>query len=228
MKFDSIVFDCDGVLIDSEMLANRSEVELLKSIGIEFDLHEYMARFVGKTKQDVLAGIESLHGVKLTEDFWKSVEDNTFKVFQTELQPIAGIFELLDCVDIAKCVASSSSLERLDLTLKLTGLFDRFSPHIFSAEQVNRGKPAPDLFLFAAAQMQVPPVGGAAQKEHRCVVIEDSLAGVRAGVAAGMTVLGFTGGSHIQPGHHAKLLDAGAIEVFSQMSQIADWLDRAN
>jgi HAD superfamily hydrolase (TIGR01509 family) len=216
MKFDSIIFDCDGVLIDSEMLANRSEVEFLKSIGIEFDLSDYLARFVGKTKQDVWTGIESLHNVNLSADFWKLVEENTFKVFQAELQPIAGIFELLDATNSAKCVASSSSLARLDLTLKVTGLFDRFSPHIFSAEQVTRGKPAPDLFLFAAAQIQVPP--------DRCIVIEDSLAGVRAGVAAGMTVLGFTGGSHIQPGHHEQLLDAGAIEVCSEMIQISAWL----
>lgn len=216
MKFDSIVFDCDGVLIDSESLSNRSEVEFLKSIGIEFDLSDYMARFVGKAKRDVLVGIESLHGVRLSANFWKLVEDNTFKIFQAELKPVTGIFELLDSTDKAKCVASSSSLERLDLTLKVTGLFDRFSPHIFSAEQVKRGKPAPHLFLFAAAQLQVPP--------QRCIVIEDSLTGVKAGVAAGMTVLGFTGGSHIQPGHQAKLLDAGAIEVFSDMIQIADWL----
>jgi beta-phosphoglucomutase-like phosphatase (HAD superfamily) len=86
------------------------------------------------------------------------VEANTFKVFQTELKPMAGIFELLDSMDSSKCVASSSSIDRLALTLKVTGLFDRFSPHIFSAEQVNRGKPAPDLFLFAAAQSKSSPI----------------------------------------------------------------------
>jgi HAD superfamily hydrolase (TIGR01509 family) len=192
MNFDLIIFDCDGVLIDSELLANRSEVEFLKTFGIEFDLSDYMDRFVGKNTKDVLKGIELLHGMKLSKESWELVEDNTSKVFQTELKPITGIFELLASTDKAKCVASSSSLERLDLTLRITGLFDRFSPHIFSAEQVDRGKPAPDLFLFAAKQMQVHP--------NRCVVIEDSLTGVRAGVAAGMTVLGYTGGSHIQPG----------------------------
>jgi HAD superfamily hydrolase (TIGR01509 family) len=208
MNFDLIIFDCDGVLIDSELLSNRSEVEFLKTFGIEFDLTDYMNRFVGKNTKDVLKGIELLHGMKLSEESWKLVEDNTSKVFQTELKPITGIFELLASTDKAKCVASSSSLERLDLTLRITGLFDRFSPHIFSAEQVDRGKPAPDLFLFAAKQMQVHP--------NRCVVIEDSLTGVRAGVAAGMTVLGYTGGSHIQPGHQAKLLEEGAIEVFQK------------
>jgi HAD superfamily hydrolase (TIGR01509 family) len=208
MNFDLIIFDCDGVLIDSEMLANRSEVEFFKTFGIEFDLTDYIDRFVGKNTKDVLKGIELLHRMKLSEESWKLVEDNTSKVFQTELKPITGIFELLASTDKAKCVASSSSLERLDLTLRITGLFDRFSPHIFSAEQVDRGKPAPDLFLFAAKQMQVHP--------NRCVVIEDSLTGVRAGVAAGMTVLGYTGGSHIQPGYQAKLLEEGAIEVFQK------------
>jgi HAD superfamily hydrolase (TIGR01509 family) len=218
MNFDLIIFDCDGVLIDSELLANRSEVEFLKTFGIEFDLTDYMNRFVGKNTKDVLKGIELLHGIKLSENSWKLVEENTFNVFRSGLKPITGIFELLASTDKAKCVASSSSLNRLDLTLRITGLFDRFSPHIFSAEQVDRGKPAPDLFLFAAKQMQVHP--------NRCVVIEDSLTGVRAGVAAGMTVLGYTGGSHIQPGHQAKLLEEGAIEVFSEMSQLSNWLGK--
>jgi HAD superfamily hydrolase (TIGR01509 family) len=218
MNFDLIIFDCDGVLIDSELLANRSEVEFLKTFGIEFDLSDYMDRFVGKNNKDVLKGIELLHGMKLSEEYWELVEDNTFNVFRSELKPITGIFELLASTDKAKCVASSSSLDPLDLTLNITGLFDRFSPHIFSAEQVDRGKPAPDLFLFAAKQMQVHP--------NRCVVIEDSLTGVRAGVAAGMTVLGYTGGSHIQPGHQAKLLEEGAIEVFSEMSQLSNWLGK--
>lgn len=218
MNFDLIIFDCDGVLIDSELLANRSEVEFLKTFGIEFALDDYMNRFVGKNTKDVLKGIELLHGVKLSENDWKLVDENTFKVFQTELKSTTGIFELLASTEKSKCVASSSSIERLDLTLNITGLLDRFSPNIFSAEQVDRGKPAPDLFLFAADRMQVHP--------NRCVVIEDSLTGVRAGVAAGMTVLGYTGGSHIQPGHDAKLLAEGAIEVFSQMSQISNWLGK--
>jgi HAD superfamily hydrolase (TIGR01509 family) len=216
MQLDLIIFDCDGVLIDSEILSNHSEVEALRSFEIEFELSDYMNRFVGKNTKDVLAGIESLHGVRLSEDDWRLVKERTFKIFEAELKPIAGVGELVASIDKAKCVASSSSLERLDLTLKLTGLLDLFSPNIFSSEQVERGKPAPDLFLFAAEQMQVHP--------DRCIVIEDSLTGVRAGVAAGMKVIGFTGGSHIQMGHQEKLLDAGAVEIFSEMSQISAWL----
>jgi HAD superfamily hydrolase (TIGR01509 family) len=199
MNFDLIIFDCDGVLIDSEILSNRAEVELLKSFGVEFDLGDYMAQFVGKSTKDVLKTIEASHNVCLPAEFRRLAEKQIFTAFKTELQPIPGIFELIDSIDIAKCIASSSSLNRLDITLEITGLLDSFSPHIFSAEQVSRGKPAPELFLFAANKMQVSP--------DRCIVVEDSPYGVRAGVQAGMTVLGFTGGSHIQPGHAARLLD---------------------
>jgi HAD superfamily hydrolase (TIGR01509 family) len=216
MNYELIIFDCDGVLIDSEFLANRTEVDFLKSFGIEFDLSDYMSRFVGKSHRDVLTSIESLLGISLPADFWRLAEQQTFQVFQQELQPIPGIVDLLSTLNQAICVASSSSLRRLDLTLKTTGLFDRFSPYIFSAEQVKRGKPAPDLFLWAADKMQVQP--------DQCVVIEDSLYGVSAGVAAGMTVLGFIGGSHIQLGHEEKLRAAGAIQIFSHMSQLSNWL----
>lgn len=216
MNFDLIIFDCDGVLIDSEILSNRAEVELLKSFGIEFELNDYMAQFVGKSTKDVLNSIEASHSVRLTEDFRKVAGEKVYEVFKKELKPITGIFELLDSIDKPKCIGSSSSLNRLEMTLTTTGLFDLFAPHIFSAEQVNRGKPAPDLFLFAAENMKTNP--------NRCIVIEDSPHGVRAGVDAGMTVLGFIGGSHIQPEHDLKLTKEGAIEVFSTMGEISVWL----
>ena len=220
MKFDLIIFDCDGVLIDSEILSNRAEVELLKSFGIEFELGDYMAQFVGKSTKDVLKTIEASHAVQLPPEFRRLAEQQIFTSFKTELQPIPGIFELIDSINMPRCIASSSSLSRLDITLKITGLLDKFAPHIFSAEQVSRGKPAPDLFLLAANEMQVEP--------SRCIVIEDSPYGVRAGVQAGMTVLGFTGGSHIQPGHTARLLDEGAIDICSDMSQVSNWLNRSS
>ncbi len=110
------------------------------------------------------------------------------------------------------CVASSGAHDKIFATLSRTGLYRRFAPHIFSASQVGNGKPAPDLFLFAAAQMKYSP--------HRCVVVEDSIAGVMAGVAAGMTVLGFVGGSHCQSDDKARLRDAGATLVFDDMRQL--------
>ena len=157
MNFDLIIFDCDGVVIDSEILSNRAEVELLKSFGIEFDLGDYMAQFVGKSTKDVLKTIEASHNVSLPAEFRRLAETQIFTAFKTELQPIPGIFELISSLNTAKCIASSSSLSRLEITLNITGLLEKFSPHIFSAEQVSSGKPAPDLFLFAAAKMQVSP-----------------------------------------------------------------------
>jgi HAD superfamily hydrolase (TIGR01509 family) len=219
MNFDLIIFDCDGVLIDSEILSNRAEVELLKSLGIEFDLSDYMARFVGKSTKDVLKSIEFSHSICLPDNFRRLAGEKVYQAFRDELKPIPGIFELLDAIDLPKCVGSSSSLNRLELTLTMTGLFDLFAPHIFSADQVNRGKPAPDLFLFAAEKMKVDPT--------RCIVIEDSPHGVRAGVDAEMTVLGFIGGSHIQSEHDLKLMEEGAVKVFSTMSEISAWLENS-
>jgi beta-phosphoglucomutase-like phosphatase (HAD superfamily) len=226
MDFDLVIFDCDGVLIDSEILANRAEVDLLKSYGIEFELDDYMARFVGKSTKDVLKSIESLYDISLPVEFRKIAGEKIYEVFKKELKPIPGVLDLINSIagadgkpfDKPKCVGSSSSLNRLDVTLKFTGLFDLLSPHIFSAEQVSRGKPAPDLFLFAAEQMKVDPT--------RCIVIEDSPHGVRAGVDAGMTVLGFVGGSHVQHQHDLKLKKEGASAVFSTMSEILVWLEK--
>jgi HAD superfamily hydrolase (TIGR01509 family) len=218
MDFDLVIFDCDGVLIDSEILANRAEVELLKSFGIEFELNDYMARFVGKSTKDVLKSIESSYNICLPADFRRLAGEKIYEVFKKELKPIPGIFELLDSIDLPKCIGSSSSLHRLEKTLTMTGLFERFAPHIFSADLVSRGKPAPDLFLFAAEKMKVDPT--------RCIVIEDSPHGVRAGVDAGMTVLGFIGGSHIQVEHDLKLIEEGAIKVFSTMNEISTWLEK--
>jgi HAD superfamily hydrolase (TIGR01509 family) len=217
MNFDLIIFDCDGVLIDSEILSNRAEVELLKSFGIEFELSDYMARFVGKSTKDVLKTIELSHNISLPDDFRRLAGEKVYQAFRDELKPIPGIFQLLDLIDIPKCVGSSSSLNRLELTLTMTGLFDLFAPHIFSADQVSHGKPAPDLFLFAAEKMKVDPT--------RCIVIEDSPHGVRAGVDAGMTVFGFIGGSHIQSEHDLKLMKEGAVKVFSTMSEISACLE---
>lgn len=220
MTYELIIFDCDGVLIDSELLANRSEVEFLQSFGIEYDLSDYMSEFVGRSNLDVSQTIEQSHVMTLPENFWTLAEQRTLKVFQTELKPISGVLELIATTHQLKCVASSSSGHRLKATLSMVKLYDHFTPYIFSSEQVSRGKPAPDIFLFAAQQMHVSP--------KNCVVIEDSPHGVRAGVRAGMTVVGFTGGSHIRSGHQEKLLDEGATQVFSDMEQLSIWLSHGS
>ena len=135
-----------------------------------------------------------------------------FRLFATSLEATPHIEETLAAIALPVCVASSGPPEKISASLNRVGLYDRFAPHIFSAMQVRHGKPAPDLFLFAAEQMQAAPA--------RCLVIEDSLAGIAAAVAAGMTVLGFHGGSHCRPGHGDTLCAAGAIAAFDDMRQL--------
>ena len=211
-----VIFDCDGVLIDSELLANSSEVEYLKEFGIEIDLDDYMTRFLGKSNKDVVAELEAEFEEVLPDDFWARAQTTLFKTFQEKLQPTQGIHKLLETLTIPKCIASSSSLKRLDVSLKATNLKDKFHPHIYSGEQVENGKPAPDLFLFAAEKLQIQP--------KNCLVIEDSPHGVVAAVAAGMPVVGYTGASHIKAGHEDKLRSVGAEYVFSTMAEFSAYL----
>ena len=214
MRPDLILFDCDGVLIDSELLANRSDVDLLAELGIAFDLEEYMQRFVGKSAKDTVAGIEAATGRSLPEGFLERKAARVLEVFRDRLRPIPGIHEALAHLPMRRCVASSSLPERLEFTLGLTGLWAAFAPHVFSATMVPRGKPAPDLFLFAAERMGADPAD--------CLVVEDSPFGVQAAVAAGMRAFGFVGGSHRRPGSADRLLDAGAALVFADMAQLPD------
>ncbi|MEM6428575.1 MAG: HAD family hydrolase [Deinococcota bacterium] len=217
MNIDLIIFDCDGVLIDSELLANGSEVGFLKTLGVDISLDTYMQQFVGKGNADVLASLQRGYGQAIPDDFWQQVETYTFEVFRERLTVIPGMVEVIDRVQVKKCVASNSSLERLDVSLNVTDLHRRFAPHIFSAEQVTRAKPAPDLFLLAAQILDVAP--------ETCLVIEDSPHGVAAACEAGMTTVGFTAGSHIQPGHESRLHEAGASHIFRSSQALETWLD---
>ena len=216
-----VIFDCDGVLIDSEVLANSSEVEFLKEFGIELELDEYMRRFLGKSNKDVVRELEAEFGNVLQHglprDFWARAQKSLFKTFLNELQPTQGLKTLLKKLALPKCIASSSSLKRLDVSLTATNLKDSFEPYIYSSEQVKNGKPAPDLFLFAAEKFQVAP--------ENCLVIEDSPHGVVAAVAAGMYAVGYTGASHIKEGHEEKLRSAGAKQVFATMDAFASYLE---
>ena len=153
------------------------------------------------------------HGVQLPAGFAARTAQRTLEAFDTRLRPIAGIGQLLDGLADRRCVASSSDPPRIRHSLSLAGILHHFEPHVFSATQVQRGKPAPDLFLFAAEQMATRP--------ERCLVVEDSVAGVTAGRAAGMTVLGLTAGAHCLDGHADRLRQAGAHEVFGSCSDLA-------
>lgn len=208
-----MIFDCDGVLIDSEGIASRIEAECLSEVGFPVTAEEILREFTGiasATCHDILS---RRHGRALPPDFSKTLSRRTRRAFEAELRVIPGIRDVLDRYsDISRCVASSSDDELLAHGLALVGLAACFGSHVFSASAVARGKPAPDLFLYAACRMGVAP--------GRCLVIEDSHAGVQAGVAAGMTVIGFTGGSHCAPGHADVLSGAGAVAVISRMNDL--------
>jgi len=181
-----VIFDCDGVLVDSERLAVRIDQQLLASLGWALSEAEIVDRFVGRSDAAMIADIEAHLGRPLAADWDRQFRDLYRALFAAELKPVPGILEALDRIDIPTCVASSGSHDKMRFTLGLTGLYDRFAGRIFSATEVANGKPAPDLFLHAAARMGVPP--------SACAVIEDSRWGIEAARAAGMRAFGFAGG----------------------------------
>jgi HAD superfamily hydrolase (TIGR01509 family) len=213
MGVDLVIFDCDGVLVDSEIVSFEAEAEALAEVGINLPLDELLERFVGLSSASAFAILEKEYGIRLPSDFAARCRQRVLEAFDRQLRPIAGVVSLLEGLAHRRCVASSSEPARIRHSLTLTGILHHFDPHIFSATQVTHGKPAPDLFLFAAAQMGVAP--------DRCIVIEDSVPGVTGARAAGMTVLGFTGGGHCRNGQADRLRAAGAAEVFGAMGDLA-------
>jgi HAD superfamily hydrolase (TIGR01509 family) len=207
-----LIFDCDGVLIDSETISCRVDAECFTEAGFPITIEEVTERFVGVSSAHMFSWIEQHHGRKLPEDFPQRLKARLQEAFARDLQPMPGIVTILESVPTARCVASSSYPDRLSFTLGHTGLLDFFAPNIFSASMVTHGKPAPDLFFYAAQRMGRPP--------QDCLVIEDSRAGVIAARAAGMRVLGFTGGAHCRPDHGRRLRDAGAHDIFADMRDL--------
>jgi len=218
VPIDLIIFDCDGVLVDSEVISCRAHANALTRHGYPISSEQVSRRFLGRSTKQANLEIETELGRKLPEAYHGDLQDELFRSFEADLEAIRGIHDVLDVVTQAVCVASSGSHQRMQVSLGSTGLHERLAPNIFSSSQVKNGKPAPDLFLFAADQMGVPP--------ERCVVIEDSLAGIAGARAAGMTVFGFCGGSHCGDGHAETLLQAGANLTFADMHQLPDLLRR--
>lgn len=185
-----VIFDCDGVLADSESIALACFREALAGIGLDLTLEETTRRFLGRSAADCRRRIESFTGQPLPKDFQESFHEILFDALERELRPMAGMEQLLDGLDAPVAVASSSAPDRLRHTLKVAGLLDRFEGRLFSATMVPNGKPAPDLFLHAAAAMGFDPAD--------CIVVEDTRPGIEAARNAGMRCVGFLGG-----GHHA-------------------------
>ena len=212
--FDLVIFDLDGVLVDSEPISSQITAAALAEAGIEISEAEVCDRFLGISTGSMLRTIEAEQGWRLPASFQEDLRARILKAFERELEPVSGVRAVLDALPLRHCVASSSHLERIRRSLELVGLLDRLAPNLFSATMVERGKPAPDLFLLAAAKMAAEPI--------RCLVVEDSEVGVRAGKAAGMTTFGFTGASHVCPRTHGPQLQAaGADAVFAEMAALA-------
>jgi HAD superfamily hydrolase (TIGR01509 family) len=211
VAFDLLIFDCDGVLIDSELLSVEADLACLSEEDLHLTAEEILERYTGISMAGMLADLEARFG-RTFPDFADRHQQKLRALFEARLKPIPGVLEVLGSLACKACVASSSAPERLRHALTLVGLFDRFHPHIFSTTEVARGKPAPDLFLHAAERMGVLP--------RRCVVIEDSLPGVAAAVAAEMTAIGFTGGAHCRPGHDSRLYAEGAALVIDTMAAL--------
>jgi HAD superfamily hydrolase (TIGR01509 family) len=208
-----IIFDCDGVLVDSEVISCRAHAATLTRHGYPITADQVLERFLGVSDLEARMIVEAEIGRKLPDDFTSQVKQATLQRYADDLQPVPYVAEAVAAIRLPKCVASSGTPEKIRHGLTCAGLYDILAPHIFSAGQVKRGKPAPDLFLFAAEQMKVPPA--------RCVVIEDSVPGVTGARAAGMTVLGFHGGSHCRPGYAETLRSAGAAVTFDDMRELA-------
>jgi HAD superfamily hydrolase (TIGR01509 family) len=198
-----IIYDFDGVIADSEVLANAVLAEIVTELGTPTTLEDSYHRYMGKRFADVLTAVEASVGAPLPKDFGAAYQARTLERFRRDLCTVAGAREhILAFSDTPKCIASSSSPDRLALCLDVLQLQSEFGPNVYSASSVARGKPHPDIFFHAAHRMNVIPA--------HCIVIEDSASGVEAGRAAGMTVVGLLAGSHIQAGHDERLRRAGA------------------
>jgi HAD superfamily hydrolase (TIGR01509 family) len=212
-----VIFDCDGVLVDSEPISIAVLVEALAAAGVTMSEEEAHVRFLGRSLKSMSEILHDDYGLAIDAAFLDAMRKVLYERFRAELRAVEGVAETVDVLGIAHCVASSSQPERIRLSLTVTGLLSRFEPNIFSASMVARGKPAPDLFLHASAAMGVAP--------EYCVVVEDSPAGIAAGKAAGMRVVAFTGGSHAKtPGHRETLLQLEPDALFDDMRELLQFV----
>jgi HAD superfamily hydrolase (TIGR01509 family) len=207
-----VIFDCDGVLVDSDRISLRIQAERISALGLEMSYEECVRDFLGLGMPATLRILAERLGQPVPEGWEAELDAAVRDGFRRELTPVPGVAEALEGIELPACVASSGSHEKMRLTLGLTGLWDRFAGRIFSADEVQRGKPAPDLFLHAASRMSTPPA--------RCIVVEDSPFGIAAAKAAGMSALGFAAATP------AARLD-GANAVFTAMEDLPGLISSA-
>ncbi|KJC59657.1 hydrolase [Bradyrhizobium sp. LTSPM299] len=212
---DLVIFDCDGVLVDSEELSCRCLSDALGQIGVEMSTELALKLFLGRSTAAVVEYCRTA-GQPVPANFLTDLAGRVRETFRSQLKPIQGVGAVLAELSLPHCVASSSDLERVRFSLELTGLAAYFGQRLYTSQMVRRGKPAPDLFLHAAAEMGCEP--------HRALVIEDSVSGVMAAKAAGMKVWGFVGGAHYRAHDGNSLLrEAGASRIFASMTDF--WIE---
>jgi HAD superfamily hydrolase (TIGR01509 family) len=223
--FSAVIFDCDGVLVDSEVLAIRGERAALEALGLHYTPEEYVRRFVGLHDAAFFDQLRDDHRARLGVDAPAYFEEQVLSGRRREMHALTIIAGADAAVAVAKArvgrvaVASSARAVFLESKLRRMGLYDLAAPHVYSADLVAAGKPAPDIFLYAAEKIGADPM--------RCLVLEDSVNGVRAGLSAGMTVWGFTGGGHCYAGYGERLLAAGAQRIIGGHAAFLDALGAA-
>lgn len=213
-----VIFDCDGVLIDSEIVANRIEHQELIKLGHSISFEKFIEIGVGRREHEI-EQLLKVEGVDIPEGFWDKTRALIFEAFFTTLAPINGVIDVLEKLTYQKCIASSSPKVRLDMSLSITGLTHYFNGAVFDGTMVSRGKPHPDLFLLAAKAFGV--------MAEECLVIEDSIPGVIAAVRAEMPVWGFIGGGHCTSSSSQRLKEAGADLIFQEMQQLPNLIETA-
>lgn len=210
-RFELVIFDCDGVLVDSEILCHQVLMQMIAEHGVVLTLEEALGHFMGTSNESCLAAVAAVVGRPMPENFMAQFAERTIAAFGESLMPVAGIEQVLQSLLLPFCVASNGPRDKMRFTLGHTGLLPHFDGRMFSAQDVQRPKPAPDLFLHAARSCGVDA--------SKCVVVEDSPTGVKAARAAGMTVIGYAA-----MGHADKLLTAGAHAVFRAMEDLPSLL----
>ena len=217
MKYDLIIFDYDGVVADSEVLNSSVMAEQLSALGLPTTLDDVLAAYTGKRWRDNRPAVEAALGRPCPDDFHTTWFATCRARAPHQLKPVPGVIDFMDARPEGRCIASSSGPDWIGVGLELFGLTEQFDGSVFTGLRVERGKPHPDIFLHAAETLGVDPA--------RALVIEDSEAGVTAGVAAGMTVVGLLAGGHVRDGHAQRLRDRGAHHVAHSYAAVADFMD---